>query len=99
MHSEAYKPHPNSIKTDLGVERRESATKQLIDRRASSNGLGEFGNFLRSPTMWSMLFVPALLALAAVIYMISNLHPGPGRVPGVGDSGSPNAQPGDNARG
>jgi len=96
-HSEAYESYPSSIKTQAGTERRESDPKPPVARRSAESR--EFGEFLRSPVMWNMLFVPALLALAAVIYMISNLHPGPGRVPGVGDSGSPNGQPGDIGRG
>lgn len=94
--SEAYESYPNSIKNQADAERRESAPKQRGDRSSESR---EFGELLRSPVMWNLLFIPALLAFAAVIYMISNLHPGPGRVPGVGDSGSPNGQPGDIGRG
>jgi hypothetical protein len=51
---------------------------------------------LRSPTMWALLYVPTLLVLSAVGYMLLHLHRGdPGRVPGSGDRDSPNAQPGD----
>jgi hypothetical protein len=95
-HSEAYGSYPNSIETHSGAEPREAGSQPLIARRSTE--AREYGEFLRSPVMWNLLFVPALLAFAAVIYMISNLHPGPGRVPGVGDSGSPNAQPGDIGR-
>ena len=96
-HSETYESLPNSLKAHSAAERREWGSKELVDRRSSDSK--QFGELFRSPVMWNLLFVPALLALAAVIYMISNLHPGPGRVPGVGDSASPNAQPGDIGRG
>ena len=50
---------------------------------------------LRSPGMWGMLYLPALTVLALLVYMALNLYPGPGRIFGAGDRGSPNAQPGD----
>lgn len=50
---------------------------------------------LTSPGMWGLLYLPALLALALLGYMAFHLYPGPGRLYGAGDRGSPNAQPGD----
>ncbi len=50
---------------------------------------------LRSPTMWGLLYLPTLLAATVIGYMVFHVHAGPGRVPGGGDRGSPNAQPGD----
>jgi hypothetical protein len=45
--------------------------------------------------MWGLLYLPALTVIAVVAYMLFQLQPGPGRVPGAGDRSSPNAQPGD----
>jgi hypothetical protein len=51
---------------------------------------------LRSPTMWGLVYLPTLIVLMVLGYMLSHLHAGdPGRVPGSGDRDSPNAQPGD----
>jgi len=48
----------------------------------------------RSSVMWGVLYLPMLMVIAAVSYMLVHLDPGPGRVPS-GDRGSPNAQFGD----
>lgn len=50
---------------------------------------------LQAPAMWGLVYVPMLLAATVLGYMVFHLDPGPGRVPGGGDRGSPHAQPGD----
>jgi hypothetical protein len=55
----------------------------------------ELRALLRSPTMWAVLYLPGLTAIALLVYMMLHLDRGPARAPGVGDRGSPNAQPGD----
>jgi hypothetical protein len=82
-------------------EQVESDSEQLAERHVHDSSsvaparADQPGVLLRSPVMWGLLYLPALTLITVLGYMVHHLHSGPGRVPGVGDLGSANAQPGD----
>jgi hypothetical protein len=98
-HTEIYASPPNSTTSGLAPERIESGREQNAEKRARDSSSGAPSpaerRVLRSPGMWGLLYLPALTAIALLAYMALNLYPGPGRMFGAGDHGSPNAQPGD----
>ena len=93
-HTEIYASPHNSTISDLGSGREQIAEKHEHNSSSSAPSNPEL-RLLRSPGMWGMLYLPALTVLALLVYMALNLYPGPGRIFGAGDRGSPNAQPGD----
>jgi hypothetical protein len=93
-HTEIYASHPNSTISGLESGREQIAEKHEHNSSSLAPSNAEL-RFLRSPGMWGMLYLPALTVVALLVYMALNLYPGPGRIFGAGDRGSPNAQPGD----
>jgi hypothetical protein len=99
-HSEIY-TSPNSTISRLAREQVESDREQIAEKHVHDSSSvapsrsEQASVLLHSPTMCGLLYLPALTVIAVLAYMVSQLHPGPGRVFGTGDQGSPNAQPGD----
>lgn len=82
-------------------ERLDSEREKIADRHASDSSsmapprAQQAAVLLRSGTMWGLLYLPMIVVIAVLSFMIYNLRSGPGRIPGAGDRASPNAQPGD----
>ena len=79
---------PSNSGREQGAEKHEHRSSSVALSRTERQ-------VLRSLGMWAVLYLPVLTAIALLIYMAIHLYPGPGRVFGAGDRGSPNAQPGD----
>jgi len=98
-HTEIYTSPANSRISVPAPERIESGRDQIAEKHeheSSSVALsGAELRVLRSPGMWGLLYLPALTVIALLAYMAIHLYPGPGRIFGAGDRGSPNAGPGD----
>jgi hypothetical protein len=97
---ETYPSPALATMSDALLERGDSKREKIAEKHAADSGpitpsRAEFATLIRSPTMWGLLYLPLLLVLAVVAYMVDNLRPGPGRVYGSGDGASPNAQSGD----
>ena len=86
-HTEIYASSPNSGR-EQGAEKQEHDSSSVPLSRTEQR-------VLRSLGMWAVLYLPVLTAIALLVYMAIHLYPGPGRIFGAGDRGSPNAQPGD----
>jgi hypothetical protein len=86
-HTERYASSPNSGR-EQGAEKHAHHSGSVVLSRTERR-------VLRSVGMWAVLYLPVLTAIALLGYMAIHLYPGPGRVFGAGDRGSPNAQPGD----
>lgn len=98
-HTEIYASTPNSTTSGPAPERLESDRDHNAEEHDHDSRSGALSpaerRVLRSPGMWGLLYLPALTVIALLLYMALNLYPGPGRIFGAGDRGSPNAQPGD----
>ena len=99
-HPATYASSLNSVISDRDLEieldHEQIAERHVHDSSSVAPSRAEqAGLLLRSPTMWGLLYLPALTVIAALAYMAIHLCPGPGRIFGAGDRGSPNAHPSD----
>jgi len=100
-HSETYSSAFDSVISREERSRVESERKQIAEQHVRDSSsvapprADQAWLMFRSGTMWGLLYLPLLLVVAALTFMMVNLRSGPGRVGGAGDGASPNAQPGD----
>jgi len=94
--SHLHSPMPRVVRERIELEHQKIASEHVRDSSSVAPSRADQASvLLGSGLMWVLLYLPTLVAIAALSYMLLNLRSGPGRVPGAGDRGSPNAQPGD----